>query len=147
MNIDVHRMCRSQIGEHILDIVGFFLFLLVGDLYSRVDIDVLPCDLLLLVVLDFVHEIGKHLLSYITVTSTYSSSESLSSISFILSSIYFCLILASAPSRIISCILSEYFSCSFMCSVTLSKASIVSMSMTACSSWNFLSTRTFFLRV
>ena len=79
-------------------------------------------------------------------TSTYSSSELSYSISFILSSIYFWRILASFVSRIISCILSAYFYCSFMCSPTLSRAVTVSMSIMACSSWNFLSTKTFFLR-
>lgn len=80
-------------------------------------------------------------------TSTSSSSDSPPTISLSLSSISFCLILAYSPSKMMSCSFSEYFYCSFRWSETVSKASMVSMSMMACSSWNFLSTSTFFLRV
>jgi hypothetical protein len=80
-------------------------------------------------------------------TSTSSSSDYPPTISRILSSIYFCLILAYSPSKMMSCSFSEYFYCSFKWSETVSKASIVSMSIMACSSWNFLSTKTFLRRV
>ena len=148
LNIDNYAIWwdRSQIGKHVLDVV--FLFgdvLLVGDLDGGTDIDVFACDVFLLVGVDLVHEVCEHFLGGGMGTSTSSSSESSSSISFILSSIYFWRILASLVSRMMSCILSAYFSCSFMCSPTLSRALTVSMSMMACSSWNFLSTSTFFL--
>lgn len=57
-------MARSQIGEHVLDLVGLLLdwCFLLSHMDGRVEIDVLAGDFLLLGSADFLHEVREHFL-------------------------------------------------------------------------------------
>lgn len=148
LQIIIAFMNGSQIGKHIFDIIDFFLCHIFVGIDIDVNIDILfTFYLLFLISFNLIEKVIKHILDILMGTSTSSSSESFPTMSFSFSSIYFCLILAYSPSSITSCSFYEYFSCSLRWSVTLSRASIVSISMMAVSSWNFLSTRTFLRRV
>ena len=125
---------HSKVGQHVLDIVNLCFFdRFIGLSRCHIDVNVLcGFDLSTFFFFYLIENVIEHFLNCQIFTSTSSSSDSLPTMSRILSSIYFCLILDYSPSKMISCSFSEYFSCSFKWSPTVSSAPMVSMSMTAC---------------